>query len=231
MLKTKFEEDLLIVIGISGVTCGGKTTTAQKLQNILPKTTIISQDLYFLEENDPRISWIPELNHANYDILSSLDMDKMFDDVSNFIQNDRFKRINNNFQSLNSITHDIGYIQDVLKTAKLNILIIEGFSIFNYKTLVPLCDLKYYFTLTKEECYRRRLLRIYEPPDCPGYFDKIAWPEHLQQLEEVRTTVDRVNYYSGTIDSTENILKDIFSLYMSIKKVPKLCSMETATNS
>lgn len=216
MLKTKFEEDLLIVIGISGVTCGGKTTTAQKLQDIFPKTTIISQDYYFLEENDPRLTWIPELNHANYDILTSLDMDKMYKDVSNFLKNERFKRINNNFQTIKRTAHDIDYICDVLKTAKFKLLIIEGFSIFNYKPLVPFCDLKYYFTLQKEECFKRRLTRSYDPPDCPGYFESCAWPEHLKQLEEVKTTVDNINYFCGTEDATENIIRDIFSLYTTI---------------
>lgn len=84
---------------------------------------------------------------------------------------------------------------------------------------MPLFDLKYYFTLTKEECLKRREVRVYDPPDVPGYFELCAWPEHLSQLKEVRTKVDNVDYFCGTNDSDEvakHIMRDIFTLYNSM---------------
>ena len=71
-----------VVVGISGVTCGGKTTLAESLRKTFNNTVVISQDDYFLPENDPRHVFIPQLNYSNWDILSALDMDKMRRDVN-----------------------------------------------------------------------------------------------------------------------------------------------------
>ncbi|XP_028130486.1 nicotinamide riboside kinase 1 [Diabrotica virgifera virgifera] len=215
MSKQKCTE-FLLVVGISGVTCGGKTTTAKKLRAMLPKATIISQDDYFLSEDDPRHIWIPELNHANWDVITSLDMERMYRDISTLLKNDSSRRVTHKFQKIRKPVHDINYICDILKTAKLKVIIVEGFCIFNYKPLLQFFDLMYYFTLTKEECFERRELRTYDPPDCPGYFDLCAWPEHLSQLEEVRKTVDGIKFCSGKADVVEDILRDIFFLYSSI---------------
>lgn len=70
-----------VVVGISGVTCGGKTTFAAALHNIFPDASIINQDVYFLQPDDARHTRIPSLNHLNWEILSALDMDKMRSDI------------------------------------------------------------------------------------------------------------------------------------------------------
>ncbi|KAJ8969151.1 hypothetical protein NQ314_001892 [Rhamnusium bicolor] len=104
-------EGNLIIIGISGVTCGGKTTTATQLNNIFPNSKIFSQDDYFLDVEDPRHVWIPELNHINFDILTSLDMEKMHDDILKFIGDNNLKRVNHvdkfGFESNGMVQKDI----------------------------------------------------------------------------------------------------------------------------
>ncbi|XP_018563275.1 nicotinamide riboside kinase 1 [Anoplophora glabripennis] len=215
------KENLLLIIGISGVTCGGKTTTATKLKDLLPNTTVVSQDDYFiLDLEDPRHIWIPELNHINFDVITSLDMEKMYKDILHFISINNFKRVDytdkivfgtNGVQCSANI---LNIVRNKMEEAKLNILIIEGFSVFNYKPMQDIFDLKYYFTLDKEECLNRRLKRVYDPPDCPGYFEKCAWPEHLNHLDEVKNTVKDVKYIDGkNKNPVDRILKDI-QLYM-----------------
>lgn len=71
-----------IVVGISGVTCGGKTTLAETLKNAFNNTIVICQDDYFLPKNDSRHVFIPELNYNNWDILAALDMNKMKSDIN-----------------------------------------------------------------------------------------------------------------------------------------------------
>ncbi|RZB40453.1 hypothetical protein BDFB_010511, partial [Asbolus verrucosus] len=93
-----------------------------------------------------------------------------------------------------------------VKDANLQILIVEGFTVFNYKPLQSLFHLKYYFTLSKEECSKRRSHRVYEPPDCPGYFDVCVWPEYIKQLEEIRREVKGVKYFN---EHTQNPLEEI----------------------
>lgn len=204
----------LLVIGISGTTCAGKTTTATELCEILPNCKIFTQDDYFLDVQDSRHTWIPELNHINYDILSSLDMEKMHTDIVNYIAKHEFtemttvrKSVQNGLQMKELAKN----IYNKLTASNVHILIIEGFSIFNYKPLVPLFDLKYYLTIDRDECYRRRLNRIYDPPDCPGYFEKCAWPEHLAQKDEVLRTVENITYFDEyTVNVLEKILLDIY---------------------
>lgn len=201
----------LLVIGISGISCGGKTTLATQLHNILPKSTIFAQDDYFRDVNYPMHTWIPELNHINFDILSSLDMDKMMDDVLKFIE-DNFAQIpskktenyKNNIQSDN-----INNLHEGIKS-HIHILIIEGFTIFNYKKWLSLFNLKYFLTLDKEECYKRRLKRVYDPPDCPGYFEKVAWPEYQKNKKEVEESVEDVKYFNNiAANFVDKVLKDI----------------------
>lgn len=82
---------------------GGKTTTAHKLRSFLPNCKIITQDDYYFDNDNPRHKWIQELNHVNYDILTSLDMDKMHKDVLNILNNEKLVRnIDFSFKFINS---------------------------------------------------------------------------------------------------------------------------------
>lgn len=203
-----------LILGISGATCGGKTTIANKLIEIFTNGRVISQDNYFLPVDDDRHVWIPELNHINFDILTSLDMDKMHEDIEAVASNSTCHKDTNlsNHAELVPLTSNLSRKELVEKLAqkKLRILIVEGFCIFYHKPIESLCDLKYFITLNKEECYKRRMQRVYEPPDCPGYFENCVWPEYLRQLEDVKSNVENVTYISEfTEDPIEIILEEI----------------------
>lgn len=208
-----------LIIGISGVTCGGKTTLATELNKIFPQSRIISQDDYFLDVDDPRHVWIPELNHIHFDIISSLDMEKMLSDIQNIIKNNTkhangFTK-NGGIVSLqtNSKNDLIKNIQSKLNNINTNILILEGFCILNHKPIEALCDLKYFFQLDRDACFERRVKRVYEPPDCPGYFERCVWPEYLNQLDDVRNNVKNVKYFDQTNqDPMLDVLLDITTI-------------------
>ncbi|KAF5269960.1 hypothetical protein FQR65_LT05759 [Abscondita terminalis] len=200
-------------ISVSGVTCGGKTTLAKELKKVIPSTITISQDDYFFDDDDPRHTWIKELNHVNYDIISSLDMEKMLKDVTAILS--QFKTVKFQLElegSKNGMNNDlVSNIHSRLKETDTQILLLEGFCIFNYKPLCDLCSLKYYFTLNEEECYKRRTQRVYIPPDCPGYFEKCVWPEYLNLYQYVQENVKDVVYFDGTLPQPiGNILVDIY---------------------
>ena len=172
------------VIGISGATCSGKTTLARKLHKNLKSSILIEQDTYFLPVDDPRHSWIPKLNHINFDILSSLDMEKMHSDI--------LKIMNEKPQ---------GEGDSMSLENEMKVLIVEGFLIFDYKPISDLCNLKYFLTLTKEECWNRRKFRVYEPPDVPGYFDDIVWPEYLKHKDAIVNSKElfkSIKFFDGT---------------------------------
>ncbi|XP_034937504.1 nicotinamide riboside kinase 1 [Chelonus insularis] len=161
-----------LVIGISGTTCSGKTTLAKRLHENFQNSKLISQDSYFLPENDPRHVNIPELNACNWELLSSLDMNKMHTDV--------FKILNM------SNDYTIKQSNEKNKWPETRVLILEGFILFEDKKISDLCNLKYLLTLNKQQCWERRRNRVYDPPDVPGYFDSIVWPEYEKYLREIK---------------------------------------------
>lgn len=182
------------IIGISGATCSGKTSLARKLHENLKNSILIEQDTYFLPLDDPRHTWIPKLNHINFDILSSLDMEKMHSDILKFVN----EKPQGNSTSLENET---------------KVLIVEGFLIFDYKPISDLCNLKYFLTLTKAECWNRRALRVYDPPDVPGYFDEIVWPEYLKHKDEVTNNKDlfkSIKFFDGT-QSQDQVYANVYN--------------------
>ncbi|KAH8255184.1 hypothetical protein KR038_000192 [Drosophila bunnanda] len=90
-----------LVIGISGVTCGGKTTLAHSLHDYfkglsgaplwnspytIGEVRLISQDDYFLPVEDKRHQRNESLNAINFELITSLDMAKMLNDIANIIK-------------------------------------------------------------------------------------------------------------------------------------------------
>lgn len=162
-----------IFVGVSGVTNGGKTSLVNYLQKVFTDCVVLHQDDFFRSESDENHVMIPELNHANWEALSSVDWDKMLDAVTTSTSQ---------------------------QPAGLKLIIIDGHIIFNHPKLAKLFDKRYFFTLTQEECYARRLTRTYDPPDVPGYFEKVVWPMYLKNLQEIKDTQPDITYLDGTQD-------------------------------
>ncbi|XP_048487341.1 nicotinamide riboside kinase 1 [Plutella xylostella] len=170
-------KDQWFVIGISGVTCGGKTTLALKLKNVLCPVYVFNQDKYFYPDDSPKHVKCEGLEeeHNNYDILSSLDMERMYKDILDTMEG----------VSDMSIDRNTSDKSGVMKCGNKKVLIVEGFTVLNYKPILDLCDLRYYIVLDYGECLSRRSRRRYDPPDVPGYFETCAWPEHIRYRAEI----------------------------------------------
>lgn len=215
------------MIGITGVTCGGKTSLSKKLINLINQhaqyskfkinVKVISQDDYFLDVEDKRHVWVEEIQHIHFDIITSIDMDQMYKDILTIIANQPHYAEHKSAQENGSQDKNqelILFLQGLQRD--VNILIIEGFSIYEHAEVYELCDLKYFFTLDYEECKRRRLLRVYEPPDCPGYFELCVWPEYLKylQLVQVKSEENKARgvtfFESNSVDRSVQVFKDIF---------------------
>ncbi|KPJ03888.1 Nicotinamide riboside kinase 1 [Papilio xuthus] len=178
--------DKWVVIGVSGVTCGGKTTLANQLKDRLTPVYVFHQDKYFYPDDSPHHVKCEGLEHNNYDILSSLDMEKMYKDIVSTMEGQDC--------SHNSCKERE---EGRLELKGKSFLIVEGFTVLNYAPIMNLCNLRYYLVLEYAECLVRRSHRLYEPPDVAGYFDTCVWPEHLRyraQIEKDR----RVTILDGT---------------------------------
>lgn len=187
------------VLGVSGATCSGKTSLAKRVHKEFKNSVIIHQDDYFLPVDDPRHTKLPELNHLNWEIITSVDMEKMRSDVLKLIESS---------PSETNVTVPNGR----------NILILDGFLLFKCKSISTLCDKKYFLTLTEEQCWERRKGRIYDPPDVPGYFEKVVWPEYLKHVNELV----KDEHLHGTITFIDGSKskEEIFQMvYTEIKKL------------
>ncbi|KAF9415713.1 hypothetical protein HW555_006747 [Spodoptera exigua] len=197
-----------VVIGIGGVTCGGKTSLARRLRGALRQARVVHQDAYFLADDSPRHVYIPELRHNNYDILAALDMDRMMADVAAILRGDLKEddaRVPNEVPSALSLQAPA----EPFSLPGKQFLILEGLTVLNYPAIMELCDLRYYFVLEYEECLRRRLYRLYDPPDVPGYFELCVWPEHIKYRAEVEKD-QRVKFLDGTdVNVHESVMEDI----------------------
>lgn len=176
------------VVGISGATCSGKSTLADKIRDNFPTSVMVRQDDYFLPPENPQHTKIQELNHINWELITGLDMQKMYSDVVKILESPE-KNV----------------------TDSKMLLILDGFLLFKYKAIADLCDRKYFLTLTKEQCWERRKNRVYEPPDVPGYFDKIVWPEFVKYKNEVirDELYEIITFIDGSKDM-EEIYKMVF---------------------
>lgn len=176
------------VIGVTGVSCSGKTSLAQSIGNVfsdlvlkakyfptlqIGDVKLVCQDDYFWPIDDPRHEWIKvdDINHINREQLSALDMDKMCNDLMDIIGNDNIYSKNTNSPN---------------ESAPLNILIIEGFLIFNHKLIAELCQVKICLNISFEKCFDRRKVRIYKQRTPPGYFERYTWPLYESHFNEFK---------------------------------------------
>ena len=179
-----------LIVGISGITNGGKSTLTKKLVQNFPNTTkLICQDDYFYPIDSPNHVPSPGLpNHSNWEVITSIDMDKMLYDVNKIVES----------------------IPEKLESRP--ILLLDGFILYDDKRMCSLCNLKYFLTLEYEECKKRRVTRTYDPPDIPGYFDSCVWPMYLKHLDSVKLNCPDVEFLDGNSNFDklyEKVLQEI----------------------
>ncbi|XP_004772179.1 nicotinamide riboside kinase 1 isoform X1 [Mustela putorius furo] len=174
----------------TGVTNGGKTTLAKKLQKHLPNCSVISQDDFFKPQSEIETD---TNGFLQYDVLEALNMEKMMSAISRWMESPRHSPVSTDSGS----------------TEEIPILIIEGFLLFNYKPLDALWNRSYFLTIPYEECKRRRSTRVYEPPDVPGYFDGHVWPMYLKHRQEIENITWEIIYLDGT-KSEEDLFSQVY---------------------
>lgn len=200
-----------LVVALSGVTNGGKSTLAAKLLEILPKgTQLIQQDNYFYNDNDPHHIPCPGgIKHHNWDVITAMDMNRMVQDVRAIINS-----APKSSSLADSLTLDReSEMSNVCNMCPkpLSILILDGFLLFDNTAILEMCNLRYFITLNRDECWQRRQQRNYDPPDPPGYFDKCVWPMYEQYLNNTREKDIQVTYLDGSVDNLSFVLREVMT--------------------
>ncbi|XP_018099653.1 nicotinamide riboside kinase 1 L homeolog isoform X2 [Xenopus laevis] len=106
------------IIGISGITNGGKTTLANRLLKVLPNCTLICQDDYFKPDSYIETD---ENGFKQFDVIEALDMETMMAAVHSWIK-----------QSQDTLTVDENKEMHHACEKKAYFLIVEGFLLYHY---------------------------------------------------------------------------------------------------
>ncbi|XP_061776829.1 nicotinamide riboside kinase 2-like [Nerophis ophidion] len=190
-----------IIIGIGGVTNGGKTTLTNRLLGTLPNCCVVHQDDFFKKPDQIEVG---EDGFRQWDVITALDMEAMVSTVRGWQENPvKFARSHGVCLSPGAEECDSS------KEERIHILIVEGFLIYNYKPLIDAYDKCFYISLPYEECKRRRSTRTYTVPDPPGLFEGHVWPMYLKHRKEMESNCDRIEYLDG-LTSKDDIYDHVF---------------------
>ncbi|XP_034743713.1 nicotinamide riboside kinase 2-like isoform X1 [Etheostoma cragini] len=187
------------IIGIGGVTNGGKTTLTKKLLKTLPNCCVVHQDDFFRKPNQIEVG---EDGFRQWDVISALDMEAMVNTVKGWQENPvKFARSHGV-----SLSPEAG---ECNSEEGIHILVVEGFLIYNYKPLIDIYDKCFYISISYEECKRRRSTRTYTLPDPPGLFDGHVWPMYLKHRKEMENNCGKIEYLDG-MTSKEHIYNKVY---------------------
>lgn len=93
------------------------------------------------------------------------------------------------------------------KFSNIQLIILEGHIIFNREYFDDICDQKFFLTMGKEECKRRRQQRVYEPMPPSAFFELCVWPSYEQRLNNVQH-LDKITF----LDAGQIQLLDMFGM-------------------
>lgn len=147
-----------IIVGVSGVSCGGKTTIARALTTWLGNYChVIMQDDYYRPSSELEIN--PFTNFPEFDEPESVKMHEIVRDIkawkSQYEEDDDERKV----------------------------LVIEGTMIFLNPEIAELCDLRYMVHVDFPTAVYRRSLREYPIPDPPKIVEMNIWPKYIKHRE------------------------------------------------
>uniref|UniRef100_UPI0037E84159 nicotinamide riboside kinase 1 n=1 Tax=Semicossyphus pulcher TaxID=241346 RepID=UPI0037E84159 len=195
-----------LVVGVGGMTNGGKSTLSMSLHQQIPNSCIIAQDSYFKDD-----SVVPVDSHGfkQYDMLDALHMDTMMTNV------DSWRRDPESFLRQCKLNSE----QTPPEDEDVFVLIVEGFLIFNHRSLNELFDKRYFMEIPYEVCKKRRSSRVYNPPDPPGYFDGHVWPMYLKNRREMESIVSEIVILDGLKPKEELLAAVCKDVYQEIRRL------------
>uniref|UniRef100_A0A915JLY2 Molybdopterin synthase catalytic subunit n=1 Tax=Romanomermis culicivorax TaxID=13658 RepID=A0A915JLY2_ROMCU len=224
MERNRSFDGFCLIIGLGGVTCGGKSTIAHKIASHLRsycpdnlEILILNQDDFYLPEE--KCVRLFELNTWNFDDKSAIDFEKMRQLMLEKIR--EFEKRSND---------------------KKLLIIVEGNMIFEDEKLLNLLRHVYFFKGEYEHVKSIRDRRSYIPPDVPGYFDTVAWPayveheklflnsQNLRRLDENFRVFKILDSKLSARQNFEEISRDIKTEFLRPVDFFKICNDDSQMN-
>ncbi|KAJ0019691.1 hypothetical protein NQD34_007260 [Periophthalmus magnuspinnatus] len=194
-----------VIVGIGGITNGGKSTLATRLHQQIPNSCLIAQDAYFKEDS---VVPVDSKGFKQYDVLEALYMDQMTAHIESWRRDPESFMKQKGVQTMNE--SPLG--------REVFVLIVEGFLIYNYRPLNSLYDKKYFLEVPYDICKTRRSNRVYVPSDPPGYFDRHVWPMYLKNRKEMEAMLSDIVFVDG-LQEKEQLLAFVYKDVMEIIEV------------
>ena len=140
----------VIVIGIAGGTCSGKSTLIRKIKEEFGDAiTMLSHDFYYKAHNDVPFE---ERKKLNYDHPDSFDTDLMIGHIKQLINGESIERPVYDFTIHNRI-------DETVTVNPSKVIVVEGILIFENKELRDMCDIKVFIDTDADVRIIRRIVR------------------------------------------------------------------------
>ena len=181
------------IIGIAGGSASGKTTVASRIKEEFKENVeLICHDYYYLAHND-----IPfeERVKLNYDHPNAFDTERLISDIKQLKQGIAIER------PVYSYTEHTRLAETVRVEPK-EVIIVEGFLIFDNPELLNLMDIKIFVDTDADERLIRRILRDVQErgrslESVITQYSTTVKPMHEQFVEPSKRHADLIIPYGG----------------------------------
>ncbi|GMM34455.1 ribosylnicotinamide kinase [Saccharomycopsis crataegensis] len=216
-------EEKVVLVGISGPSSSGKTTVSRLLTGIFPGSILIHEDDYYKDDKD--IPMDEALGEQNWDCPEALDITLLSQHLKslkhpNADPQPKLPSIQPESPSSVADPALIKQLKQKVHNAvgheNLRLVFLDGFLLYHEGSpLVEVLDVKLFLQVTFPLLKQRRESREgYQTKDSfwvdpPGYFEKLVWPNYVQQHQHM---FDKGDVENGRCVASETLGIDVFSI-------------------
>jgi len=185
-----------IIIGIGGISCGGKTSICSRLGSHFNNVTTLHMDDYYWPSGSEKFEPTPEYeSFYNWDCLGAIDWQRLITDIKQLISTSREQQI------------------------MRSLILVEGTMVLNYSPLTDLFSHRYFVTLPYKQAFARRRLKAMVTYEPETYFEKYVWPSYVTCCSNLRQN-NNVEFLDGCMDHAvifQRIISDIDNLFGNMR--------------